>query len=82
MIKRDGEPCLLASTGMRTEVLATAVPQVVDTTAAGDSFAAGYLASRVLGYPPTQAAAYAHRLSAAVIAHAGAIIPREAMPQR
>ena len=47
MIKRDGEPCLLASTGLRTEVLATAVPQVVDTTAAGDSFAAGYLASIV-----------------------------------
>jgi 2-dehydro-3-deoxygluconokinase len=82
VIKRGGEPCLLASAELRAEVLATAVPQVVDTTAAGDSFAAGYLASRVLGYPPAQAAAFAHRLSAAVIAHSGAIIPRDAMPQR
>lgn len=80
VIKRGGEPCLLASADLREEVLATAVPRVVDTTAAGDSFAAGYLASRVLGYSPAQAAAYAHRLSAAVIAHAGAIIPAAAMP--
>lgn len=82
VIKRGGEPCLLASAGLREEVLATAVPQVVDTTAAGDSFAAGYLASRVLGYTPAQSAAYAHRLSAAVIAHSGAIIPLPAMPLR
>jgi 2-dehydro-3-deoxygluconokinase len=82
VIKRGGEPCLLASNGLRAEVLATAVPQVVDTTAAGDSFAAAYLASRALSYTPAQAAAYAHRLSAAVIAHAGAIIPTSAMPQR
>ena len=82
VIKRGGEPCLLASSGLREEVFATAVPQVVDTTAAGDSFAAGYLASRTLGYSPSQAAAYAHRLSAAVIAHAGAIIPPTAMPLR
>ncbi len=82
VIKRGGEPCLLASSGLREEVFATAVPQVVDTTAAGDSFAAGYLASRTLGYSPSQAAAYAHRLSAAAIAHAGAIIPPTAMPLR
>ncbi|WP_220272679.1 sugar kinase [Aquitalea aquatica] len=82
VIKRGGEPCLLAMAELREEVFATAVPRVVDTTAAGDSFAAGYLASRTQGYSPSQAAAYAHRLSAAVIAHAGAIIPLAAMPLR
>jgi len=81
IIKRGGEPCLLATPHLREEVLATAVPRIVDTTAAGDSFAAGYLASRTLGFTPAKSAAYAHRLSGAVIAHAGAIIPASAMPQ-
>ncbi len=52
----------------------------VDTTAAGDSFAAGYLAARLRGEAPAAAARAGHRLAAVVITHPGAIIPREAMP--
>jgi 2-dehydro-3-deoxygluconokinase len=55
--------------------------QPVDTTAAGDSFNAGYLAARIGGASPREAAAAGHRLAGAVIMSPGAVIPREAMPK-
>jgi 2-dehydro-3-deoxygluconokinase len=56
------------------------VEAIVDTTGAGDCFSAGYLAARLAGAPPQQAALARHSLAARVIAHHGAIIPRAAMP--
>ncbi len=53
---------------------------VVDTTAAGDSFAAAYLAARLGGAAPEEAARAGHHLAGVVVCHAGAIIPRSAMP--
>ena len=53
---------------------------VVDTTAAGDSFAAAYLAARLAGAAPVDAARAGHRLAGVVVCHPGAIIPRSAMP--
>jgi 2-dehydro-3-deoxygluconokinase len=53
---------------------------VVDTTAAGDSFAAAYLFARAEGIDPVEAARAGHRLASAVVCHPGAIIPRSAMP--
>lgn len=53
---------------------------VVDTTAAGDSFAAAYLAARLEGAEPADAARAGHRLAGVVVCHPGAIIPRSAMP--
>jgi 2-dehydro-3-deoxygluconokinase len=55
---------------------------VVDTTAAGDSFAAAYLAARLEGAAPEAAARAGHRLAGAVVCHPGAIIPRSAMPEK
>ena len=49
-----------------------------DTTAAGDSFNAAYLAARLAGETPVSAAASAHRLAGEVIRHPGAIMPRAA----
>ena len=53
---------------------------VVDTTAAGDSFAAAYLAARLAGAGPLDAARAGHRLAGVVVCHPGAIIPKAAMP--
>ena len=57
-----------------------AVGKVVDTTAAGDSFNAGYLAARLLGRDAAAAAAVGNRLAAVKVQHPGAIMPRDAMP--
>ncbi len=56
-----------------------AVERVVDTTAAGDSFAGGYLARRLTGSDAVAAAAFGNRVAARVIQHPGAIVPLEAM---
>ena len=54
----------------------------VDTTAAGDSFAAAYLAARLGGAGPEDAARAGHRLAGVVVCYPGAIIPRYAMPPK
>jgi 2-dehydro-3-deoxygluconokinase len=61
-------------------VAAERAPRVVDTTGAGDSFNAAYLAARLLDRPALEAARWGNRLAAVVVQHPGAIIPREAMP--
>jgi 2-dehydro-3-deoxygluconokinase len=55
---------------------------VIDTTAAGDSFAAAYIAARLAGAEPSEAARAGHHLAGVVVCHPGAIIPRSAMPAR
>jgi 2-dehydro-3-deoxygluconokinase len=57
------------------------VKKIVDTTAAGDSFAAAYLAARTKGKSPLMATAAAHQLANVVVQHAGAIIPKSKMPK-
>jgi 2-dehydro-3-deoxygluconokinase len=77
-----GEPaCLLRIAGSMRRIDAEPLSApVVDTTAAGDSFAAAYLAARLAGVEPEAAARAGHRLAGRVVCHPGAIIPRSAMP--
>jgi 2-dehydro-3-deoxygluconokinase len=80
ILKLPDASCRLVWHGKDEIVAPLPVRKVVDTTAAGDSFAAAYLAARINDKSPLLAAADAHRLANVVIQHAGAIIPRDKMP--
>ncbi|MFK0372643.1 sugar kinase [Enterobacter sichuanensis] len=83
VIKRGAESCLVAITGeavVDVPAVKLARENVIDTTAAGDSFSAGYLAVRLTGGTPEAAAQRGHLTASTVIQYRGAIIPREAMP--
>src|SRR5262245_40066423 len=72
--------CRVVKPGFDEIIEGEPVAEVVDTTAAGDSFAAAYLAARLSGTDPVGAARAGHRLAGVVVRQPGAIIPREAMP--
>jgi 2-dehydro-3-deoxygluconokinase len=61
------------------EFAAATAPRVVDTTGAGDSFNAAYLASRLAARPVAEAVAAAQALAGRVVGFPGAIIPRSEM---
>ncbi len=81
VLKRGALPTLLRgdATTAWQEVATERVERVVDTTAAGDSFAAGYLSRRLLGADAAESARFANRLAARVIQHQGALIPLDVM---
>jgi len=76
VVKNGAEAALVAHGKQREWVPVPEVVDAVDTTAAGDSFNAGYLAARMAGQGPEAAAAAAHRVAHEVVLHRGAIIPR------
>lgn len=83
IIKRGADSCIVATHNSMDDVPAITLPKekVIDTTAAGDSFSAGYLSVRLLGGSVTDAAKRGHLTASTVIQYRGAIIPREAMPK-
>ena len=81
VIKRGSKECLVITSGEAEYVAPDLIKKVVDTTAAGDSFSAGYLAKRFCGGSAAQAARTGHIVAGTVIQHPGAIIPHAAMPE-
>jgi len=75
-VKQGGAPLVLWDQAAgRIEISPESVARVVDTTAAGDSFAAGLLSGLALGQPTAKAAGFAMRLAARVIQAPGALVP-------
>ncbi|WP_022941552.1 sugar kinase [Psychromonas hadalis] len=80
VIKRGGDACLVVENNEVNAIEPKPIDNIVDTTAAGDSFSAGYLAKRLLGGSLQESAIAGHNLAGQVIQHHGAIISNELMP--
>jgi 2-dehydro-3-deoxygluconokinase len=76
VVKNGPNSALVATAGAQEFVPVPEVMVPVDTMAAGDGFNAGYLAARLTGTEPSQAAIAAHRLAGDVIRYRGAFVPR------
>ena len=79
VLKNGGRPCSIAYQNKVIEVAAETVHEVIDTTAAGDSFSAVYLVARHFGCAPERAATLAHKTASYVISHKGSIAPIDKM---
>ena len=81
VIKRGADSTLIRETpdAPWQSIPTERVERVIDTTAAGDSFAAAYLSRRLLGESALASAEFGNKLAAKVIQHRGALIPPDAM---
>lgn len=74
----DGAACSLCD-GRVEEIPAVRVADARDTTGAGDSFNAGYLAARLSGRSASAAVAFGHSVAGEVVRWPGALAPPEAV---
>lgn len=74
VVKNGADPCLAMLGDECVTVPARKVENPVDTTGAGDSFNAAYLAARLAGKPIGKACTHAHGISATVISSFGALL--------
>ncbi|MCB4768443.1 sugar kinase [Ancylobacter sp. Lp-2] len=79
VVKDGAEPCTLQAGGRIEAIPAVRVAEPLDTTGAGDSFNAGYLAARLAGREPAEAVRLAHKVAARVICSRGALIDMGAL---
>jgi len=84
VIKQGEKPCIIRPVTKETALVKVASPplskdKIIDTCAAGDAFAAGYLAKRLLGDSINISAQFAHTLAGRVIQYSGAIIASQSM---
>jgi 2-dehydro-3-deoxygluconokinase len=80
IVKNGDRGCIISYGGKNFEIPCVAA-KVIDTTAAGDSFNAGYLAARLDNKSPEKAAEYAHKVAAKVIGQHGALISKDDLPE-
>ena len=76
---RPGSRIVISDEKIDHTIDTPSIASVIDTTAAGDSFAAAYIAARARGHDAKSAALAGHRLAGAVCGVRGAIIPRDQM---
>ena len=74
VVKNGGGPLLLDTPEGRTEVAARANVEIVDATAAGDSFNGAFLAAHLAGKRPRDAAETGCAIAAQVVSRHGALI--------
>ncbi|HTD73677.1 MAG TPA: sugar kinase [Steroidobacteraceae bacterium] len=67
--------CSIAARELRVQLSGQRVAGAIDTSGAGDAFNGVYLANRLKGNSPDQAAESALRVASRVVTHAGAIVP-------
>jgi len=72
VLTRSAKGCVVVEGESAEPVPAVAVPEVVDTTGAGDLFAAGFLTGLTRGLPHARSAALGAIAAAEVISHIGA----------
>ena len=74
VVKDGGNPCVVSLKKNLFSVAPEPVQDIVDTTGAGDSFNAGYLAARMFNREPLEAAKLGHSVAGRVIRERGALL--------
>ena len=73
VVKRGGDPVLVWTNGVAHEVDVTRVDDVLDSTGAGDAFAAGYIVAAREGADPQECARAGSELAMSALRRAGAL---------
>ena len=77
VLKRGAEEVIVITVQGRQSVPVPPVKNVLDTTGAGDTFNAGYMAARLKGLSPIEAASEGIRCAGIIIRHRGGVIDRD-----
>jgi len=76
VLKRGAQDAVIITNGSQVHVPVPPVANVIDTTGAGDTFNAGYLAARLQNASAEDAARQGIRCAGIIIRHRGAVIER------
>lgn len=74
VLRAGADGAYVGAGGGVEHIPAEPAPRVVDTTAAGDAAAGAYLAGRLAGRAPREAARLANAVAAVVVGHPGAVV--------